>query len=105
MHHCPNTNSRRVTFPNNKERMYSTSNIGASDKCWCGHAGYMFKNTYIKNIFTTIFLETRVILLHEHVALLRFRTRDKCSKEQIRNNVTGFFDIRIFEVSGFNGIY
>ena len=60
---------------------------------------------YIKNIFTAIFLETRVILLHEHVALLRFRTRDKCSKEQIRNNVTGFFDIRIFEVSGFNGIY
>jgi hypothetical protein len=58
---------------------------------------------YIKNIFTAIFLETNIILLREHVALLRFRIRDKCSKEQIRNNVTGFFDIRIIQVSGFNG--
>ncbi len=61
----------------------------------------VYAQEYIKNIFT----ETRVILLHEHVALLRFWTSDKCSKEQIWINVTGFFDIRIFEVSGFNGIY
>jgi hypothetical protein len=65
----------------------------------------VYAQEYIKNIFTAIFLETRFILLQRHVALLRFRARDKCSKEQIRNNVTGFFDLRIFEVSGFNGIY
>jgi hypothetical protein len=65
----------------------------------------VYVQEYIKNIFTAIILETHIILLHEHVALLRFRTRDKCSKEQIRNNVTGFFDIRIIQVSGFNGIY
>jgi hypothetical protein len=85
--------------------MYSTSNIGAIDKWGGGHAGYMLQNILRIYVFTAIFLETRVILLHEHVALLRFRTRDECSKEQIRNNVTGFFDITIFEVSGFNGIY
>ncbi len=61
----------------------------------------VYAQEYIKNIFTAIFLETRGILLQEHVALLRFRTRYKCLKRQIRNNVTGFFDIRIIQDSGF----